>query len=812
MLKNYIKIAWRNLLKNKTYSIINIVGLAIGLGCFLLISLYVMDELSYDRFNEKADRIYRIDADIIFGGSELRLATSSDPMGATLKADYPEVEAYTRLYTSSGSKFIKKGDQFIVELAVGHADSTVFNVFTMPFIAGNPDRALTEPKTVVISESAAIKYFGTTDVLNKTLETTDDEKTLYKITGVMKDIPHNAHFQFDFLFSMHTVNYGFGNYLSHNFHTFIVLQEGIDPQYFESKLPEYVDNHVLPQAQAMMNIKSMDEFRKSGNDLVYSLMPLTKIHLYSDRHPELGINGNVQYVYIFGAVAIFILLIACVNFMNLATARSSKRSKEVGIRKVLGTRRNKLVRQFLAESTLTAFISLVIALLLAWLMLPFFNHLSTKSMSMLKLFQAPYIYFLCLLPLIVGTLAGSYPAFFLSAFQPIVVLKGKLNAGVKRSVFRNSLVVFQFVTSIFLIVGTIVVYNQLNYIQTKKLGFNKEQVLILDGTGVLGNNLRAFKNEIGSFPGVKTVSYSGYLPVQESSRSDRTFFKSAATDPQDGLNMQTWRIDYDYLQTLGMEMKQGRAFSEEFGTDSSAIIINETTATLLGYDDPIGKQLYVLEGDPPNREVIAYNIIGMVENFHFESLRQTIAPLCFVLGESRWTLAAKVETDDMGSLISKIESTFKSMAPGMPFHYRFLDDSFDNMYNAEQRVGIIAFAFSILAIFIACLGLFGLATYIAEQRTKEIGIRKVVGAGVDNIAVMLSKDFMVLILIAFLFSFPLAGWAMNRWLQDFAFRIEISWWIYLVAGVMAMAIALLTVGYQAVRAGRANPVDSLRNE
>ncbi len=811
MIKNYIKIAWRNLVKNKTYSVINIVGLAIGLGCFLLISLYVMDELSYDRFNDKADRIYRVDADIRFGGSELRLAVSSDPMGATLKTDYPQVEEFARIYTSNGSKLIKKEDQYIVEQNVGHADSTIFKVFTLPFIAGIPDKALTEPKTVVISESSAIKYFGTTDVLGETIETTDEGKTLYTITGVMKDIPHNAHFNLDFIFSMHNVQYEFGNYLSHNFFTYILLQKGVDYREFERIFPEFIDNHVLAQAQQFMNIQSMEEFNKAGNYLAYSLMPLTRIHLYSDRSPELGVNSSIQYVYIFGAVALFILLIACVNFMNLATARSSNRSKEVGIRKVLGTKKTRLIKQFLAESTLTVFISLAIALLLAWISLPFFNQLSIKTMSLSVLFKTPFIYLLCLLPFIVGIMAGSYPAFFLSAFQPVAVLKGKLSTRVKKSTFRNALVVFQFITSTFLIVSTIVVYIQLDYIQTKKLGFNKDQVLILDETGSLGNNLQAFKNEIKKFPGVQSATYGGYLPVQESSRNDRTYFRNAVPDPQNGLNMQTWRTDYDYMKTLGMEMKSGRWFSEEYGTDSSAIVINETTAALLGYEDPVGKNIYSFRTSS-ELETITYNIIGVVENFHYESIRQTIGPLCFTLGETPWTLALKVSTDDIQSLVPQIESEFKSMAPGMPFSYRFLDDSFNEMYRAEQRVGKIAFSFSLLAIFVACLGLFGLATYISEQRTKEIGVRKVVGAGVNNIALMLSRDFIVLILIAFLFAFPLAGWAMNRWLEDFAFRIDISWWVYLVSGMLAMVIALTTVGYQAIRAGMVNPVDSLRSE
>ena len=807
MLNNYFKIAFRNLWKNKGYSAINIFGLAAGLATCLLIVLYVWDELSYDKFHEKADRIYRVDSDIQFGGTNLKLAVCSDPMGATLKKDYPQVEQYTRIYASEGAKLIKKGNEFINESKIVYADSTFFDVFTFPLLAGNPKTALNDPNTAVISESGAKKYFGNTDVIGKLIETSD--KVSFKITAVMKNMPANAHFNFDILLSMDNVDYRFGNFLSHNFTTYVVLQKGTDPEVINKFFPALLNKYVLPQAKAFMQIKTMDEFEKSGNHLEYHLMPMTKIHLYSDRFPELSPNGDMQNVYIFSAVALFILLIACINFMNLSTARSANRAKEVGIRKVLGTERKTLIWQFLTESTLVAFIALFIALGITMLILPFFNDVASKTLLFSNLFSTRFLPFLILIPLVVGLLAGSYPALYLSSFQPITVLKGKLASGFKKSRLRSTLVVIQFATTIILIISTIIVYNQLSFIQNRKLGFKKEQVLIVDNAYVLGPQADAFKEEIKKSSGVSNATMSSFLPVSSSSRSDNTYSKEAVMDINNGLNMQTWEIDEEYIPTLGMELINGRNFSKEFGTDSTAVIINETTAQLLGYEDPVGKNLYISDdGSSPT----ALKIIGVVKNFHFESLRQGVGPLCFRLEQSIGSGIFKVKTTDIKGLIAGVESTWKKMAPGMPFSYRFLDDAFDSMYRAEQRMGKLALGFAILAIIVASMGLFGLATYASEQRVKEIGIRKVLGASVANITQMLSKDFMTLILIASLIAFPIGWFAMYKWLQNFAFRIDIQWWVFLVAALIAILIAMITISFQAIKAAVANPVKSLRTE
>ncbi|MFN8353115.1 MAG: ABC transporter permease [Spirosomataceae bacterium] len=812
MIKNYLKIAWRNLLKNKVYSLINMVGLALGLCCFLLISLYVIDELSYDRFHEKVGRIYRINSDIRFGGSDLRLAVCSDPMGATLKREYPQVEQFVRFYTSEGSKFIKKGSEYLNEQRIAYTDSTVFDVFSLPVLTGDPKHGLDNPNSAVISADAAQKYFGTTDAVGKTLEVGVNQPVLYKVTAVMETIPSNSHFHFDVLLSMDNLrSYSLGNYLSHNFQTYIVLREDADPKAFEKNFDDVLEKYVLPQAKQFMEIKSMKEFEKADNHLGYSLMPITDIHLRSDRFPELSVNGNIQYVYIFSAVALFLLLIACINFMNLSTARSVKRAKEVGIRKVLGTERGALIGQFIAESTLTSYLAFVIALALAWALLPSFNLLTAKVFTLGDLVQPSILPVLLLLPLGVGIVAGYYPAFFLSSFQPLEVLKSKLNAGFRRSSLRNVLVTFQFVTSIVLVIGTIIVYQQLNYIQTKKLGFNKDQVLILRGTGVLENSAESFKNEITKLAGVKSGTFGAYLPVSNSSRSDNTFAKEAVMNLGNSFNMQVWNIDYDYISTLGMDIVQGRSFSRAFGTDSTAVIINEAAAKMLGYANPLGKKLYSSSGNTGTLD-LTYQIVGVVKDFNFESLHQTIAPLCFRLGPSNWAMAFRVNTPDVQHLVQQVQGKWNSAAPGMPFSYQFMDEAFDDMYRAEERVGQIALIFAILTILIACLGLFGLVTYIAEQRTKEIGIRKVLGASVASITTMLSIDFLKLVGLSILIASPIAYYAMNKWLQDFAFRIEISWWMFVVAGIVSILIALLTVGYQSIKAALINPVKSLKAE
>ena len=809
MLKNYLKIAWRNLLRHKTFSIINIVGLAIGLSCFIMIALFVLDELSYDTFNANSGRIYRINSDILFGGSELNSALSSDMQGQMMKKDFPQVEQYTRIYNSNGSKLIKKGNSYLNEQKVAHVDSTFFDVFTFPAIGGNTHSALNDPNSVVISESAAKKYFNSTDVIGKTIETNDHGSTFYKITAVIKDMPHNGHFYYDFLFSMKNVDYQWGQFTSFNFHTYLLLRPGTDYTLFEKQFDSYIDKYVLPYVQKFVKIRSMEDFKQAGNKLVFSLTPLTKIHLYSDLTYELAPNGNIQYVYIFSIVALFILAIACINFMNLTTARSANRAREVGIRKVLGTERKELILQFLTESTLMVLLSLILGIVIVWLVLPLFNNVAVKTMQLGSLFSPNILPLLIALPFVVGLAAGSYPAFFLSGFKPIEVLKGKIKFGGSSNGLRSVLVVIQFATSILLIIGTIIIYKQLNYIQTKDLGFKKEQVLIVNDAYSLKNNADAFKNDVLQMNGVSSASLSAYLPVDNSSRRDQSFFRDATMDLRNGLDLQVWTVDYDYVKTLGMQIIEGRNFSRNFGSDSTGVIINETTAKLLAYPDPLGKKIY---RTGQNNNLLSYNIIGVVKNFNYESLRQNIGPLCLLLGRSDGLAMFKISTGNIKDLTGQIENKWKKMAPGMPFSYRFLDDSFNDMYRTEQRLGTVVLTFSVLAILIACLGLFGLVAFITEQRTKEIGIRKVLGASVQGIVQLLSRDFVKLVVFGFLIAAPLGWYLMHTWLEDFVYRIDISWWIFLLAAGMAIFIALATVGFQAIRAALMNPVKSLRSE
>ncbi|HRN71560.1 MAG TPA: ABC transporter permease [Ginsengibacter sp.] len=809
MFKNYFKIAIRNLWKSKGFTFINIAGLAIGLSCFILIALYVVNELGYDRFYPNAERIYRVDADIKFGGNELKLCVSSDPMGATLKKDYPQVEDYTRIYASEGSKIVRKGNDYFNEEKIVYADPTFFNLFPQSVLSGETQTALSEPNTVVISETAAKKYFSTTNASGKAIEI--DQKP-FKITAVIKDMPHNSHFHFDFIMSMKNVDYQWNSFLSHNFHTYILLRPGTDYHAFEKNFTRVLEQHVFPQAsQLISGLTTMDEFRKAGNMLNYSLMPLTKIHLYSQRYPELEANGNIQYVYIFSAVALFILLIACINFMNLSTARSVSRAKEVGIRKVLGTRRKNLISQFLSESTLMALISLTLAIFITYFVLPAFNDIAAKSMRISSIFNPTFLPFLIALPFIVGLLAGLYPAFFLSKFKPLSVLKGKTNAGFKKNTLRSGLVVFQFFTSIVLIIGTIIIYKQLHYIQTTNLGFNKNEVLIIDGAWALNKNDEIFKNEVLKLPGVESATMSGYIPVN-SSRSDNTYSRDATMNQKNALSMQTWKVDYDYIGTMGMQIIKGRNFSKDFGTDSSAVILNETAVKVLGFDNPIGNKIYQNFPGGAGSVMKVYTIIGVVKDFHFESLRNNIYPLGLFLEHNNTIMSFRLNTAEVKPLIAQIKNKWTALAPGMPFSYRFMDEAFNNMYRSEQQVGKISITFAILAILIACFGLFGLVTYMAEQRTKEIGIRKVLGASVGQVIGMLSIDFLKLVLIASLIAFPVAWWVMHRWLNDFAYRIKIDWWVFLIAGLIALIIALTTVSFQAIKAAMANPVKSLRTE
>jgi putative ABC transport system permease protein len=810
MLRNYLKTAVRSLWKNKGFSTINILGLAIGLATCLLILVFVMDELSYDRWNVNADRIYRLDNEISFAGNHFILANGPAPAGPAIRQDYPDVEKEVRLNTGK-TLLIRKGNQNIQEDKVVLADSTFFEVFSVPLIAGNAHTALVAPRTVVISEQMAEKYFNSLDVVGKNLVTGDSIP--YRITGVMATIPRASHFHYDFVVSLSESDDAkrTDQWLSNNYTIYLLLRKDVDVRRFETKLSAgIIQKYIAPLVQSVLHF-SMEDFYKSGNKYVFTLMPLTAIHLHSNKGSELEPNGNIQYVYIFSAIAFFILLIASVNFMNLSTARSANRAKEVGIRKVLGSMRGGLVTQFLLESVLISFIGMVLAIGLAWLLLPVFNNLAAKQLS-LGLFSRPLLLpALLVLMLVVGLLAGSYPALFLSGFRPIEVLKGKLSRGFKGSWLRNGLVVVQFSISIVLIFGTVVIYRQLSYIQNRQLGFNREQVLVVQNTWLMGDgSVKAYKDELAKLPGVEGMTVTGFLPTADW-RSDNTFFLSPDLDIKKGISMQVWPIDEQYVPVLGMHMVDGRNFSREFPTDSMGVIVNEAMVRQAGLLHPIGEKVYTID-DITTKKLITYHIVGVVKDFNFNSLREVVTPVGLFLRPDHGRVAIRVHAKDLSRLVGQVEAGWRRLAAGQPFSYTFMDDQFNSIYRSEQRMEGISLSFSLLAIFIACLGLFGLAAYAAEQRTREIGIRKVLGASVGGIIGLLSRDFLILVLVSALIALPLAWWAMHQWLQDFAYRIDIGWQIAALALVVAAGIAMLTVGLQALKAAVANPVRSLRTE
>ncbi|GGA92591.1 ABC transporter permease [Mucilaginibacter rubeus] len=806
MFKNYLKTAFRTLRKNVGFTVINILGLALGLATCLMIVLYVADELSYDRFNEKASRTYRVNEDLKFGNNNVLYAVAMPPLAQALKTDLPEVEEATRL-KAAGGFHVKKCNESILEYGTVYADPSVFNVFTLPMINGNPATALKEPNTVVITETIAKKYFNSTNVVGRTL--TIDNNQLLKVTGVIRDLPKQSHFHFDFFMSMISwPDSKSSEWLRSDYNTYVVLKPGTDYKLFEKKLIALLKKYSEGQMQTALHVNIAD-FEKSGSYFRLNLTPLTDIHLHSNRTGELSGNSSVQYVYIFSAIAIFILLIAGINFMNLSTARSASRAREVGVRKVLGSPRKYLITQFLTESILVTLASAVIAFFAVLLLLPLFNQVSGKELVVGSQTLTWLLPALLLIVLVVGFAAGSYPAFFLSAFQPINVLSGKLAGGFKGSWLRSVLVVFQFSISIFLIIGTIVIYNQLNYIQTKNLGYNRNQVLIINNAFELGSHAKTFKNEVKQLQGVVNATLTGYLPTGKN-RGTSIFYKEAAADQKTALFPQSWRVDADYINTLGMKISAGRDFSAGMPTDSTGLVINETAAKFLGFTNPVNKILY-RNMDGNRDHVKAYHIIGVVKDFNFNSLRENISPMIFLMDEDSGNLSIRVNTTNLPALVDQIKSKWQGMTQGQ-FSYSFMDQDFDANYRAEQRTGTISIIFTVLAISIACLGLFGLAAYAAEQRTKEIGIRKVLGASVSAIVNTLSKDFIKLVLISIAITTPLAWYLMNKWLQDFAYRITIQWWVLVLAGAGAMLIAIVTVSFQSIKAALANPVNSLKNE
>ncbi|GLU53795.1 ABC transporter permease [Dyadobacter frigoris] len=805
MLQNYFKIAWRSLARNRAFSAINIIGLAIGLASCMLISLYVLDELSFDRYNEKANQIVRVILRGTMQGGKLNEAHVMPPTAQALKADYPEVLAATRLRQGGFPKVVLGEKQYTGDNLV-FADSNFFQVFTLPLLKGDTKTALLEPNSLVITQKLANKYFGNADPIGQVINF-KGEKTAYKVTGVIEKVPENSHFHFEIFASM--AGYPDSkspSWMTSEYFTYLVLPKGYDYKKLEAKLPQTVEKYMAPQLKVAMGV-TMEEFRKSGNNLGLYLQPLTDIHLHSDFGYDLGNNGDIKYVYIFGAVAIIMLVIACINFMNLSTAGASKRAREVGVRKVMGSERKELVYQFLLESILLTSIAMLLAVIFGYLALPLFNTLSGKNLTLQFTAIPSLLPGLILFGLAVGVLAGSYPAFFLSSFKPILVLKGRLASDRKSISLRSGLVVVQFFISITLIIGTTVVYQQLRFIQNKKLGYSKDQVLVMD-TWSLGQNKEMFKEELLRDPRVVNVSSSSYIPAGPSNNNNYMVYP-------DDKNMQlvkTLRYDVDasYIPTLSMEMAAGRNFSKEFGNDSSGVILNETAAAMLGFKkDALDRTITNTNNEGGKG---TYRVIGVVKDFHFRSLHERITPLVMILGKDAGNFLVKIKTKEIKGLLADMENKYKGYKSEQPFSYSFLDERFNSTYQAEQKTGSILGIFAGLTIFVASLGLFGLATFTAQQRTKEIGVRKVLGASIGSIVALLSGEFIKLVLVALVLATPVAWYMMTQWLQDFEYRISIEWWVFAVSGLLAIAIALLTVSYQSIKTAMINPVKSIRME
>ncbi|SHJ44742.1 putative ABC transport system permease protein [Maribacter aquivivus] len=810
MFKNYIKIAWRSLKKQAFFTFLNTFGLAIGMAGALMISLYIYDELSYDKMFADADRIYRIDADIKFGGAEIKAAESAPPMAGALKRDYSQVESTVRFRTL-GSMYVKKvgGETSSKENKVTYADSTFFQFFGIDLLAGNSKTALTGTNSLVLTKTAAEKYFGSTDVLGQNMLL--DNSDTYTVTGVIDDMPKNSYFNEYSVFLAMAGNVASREELwgSNNYFTFVKLIPEAKVEDFQAPLQGMLERYMLPWAQKYFPGMTAESFAASGNYIRYHTIALTDIHLHSDRSSEMNATSSMQNIYILSFIGLFLIILASVNFMNLSTAHSLKRAKEVGVRKTLGSNKMNLIFQFLTESGLIAFISLIAALLITMITLPFFNGFTGKSIAIP--FTQPLFWLLVLAAtILLGLFSGCYPAFFMSRFTPVKTLKGGASESVGNGRVRNALVIFQFSISVFLIVSTLVVFQQLNYIQSKDLGFTKGQVLLINEISPLGSKTNAFKEEILKMGNVENVTLSNFYPTP-SWRSDSSFFQEGTKSQENAIQMQTWDVDMDYLKTLEMDVVAGRDFNKQYASDSTAIIINEATLPILNVtaQEALGMRISE-EIDMENPTY--YTIIGVVKDFHFKSLRENIGALGLHIENNAENMAVRLSGGDYSESIAEIENIWNTMAPGQPFDYQFMDEAFYSTYNSEQKLSQIFFIFTILSIFIACLGLFGLAAFNAEKRTKEIGVRKVLGATVSQISYRLTVDFLKLVGVAILISLPLGWFAMNKWLEDFSYRIEIGLGVFVLAAVLAIVVAIVTVSYQSIKAAIVNPVKSLRSD
>jgi putative ABC transport system permease protein len=800
MYRNYLKIAIRNLLKNKLFSFINISGVAIGLACFLLLALYVKDELSYDRFHTNADRIYRLSRTFLSkdGTASIRLGHAAPPFGPLIKQDFPEVEQVVRLLETGAS--VKYGEKVFNEEAIFAAEANLFKVFSFNVTSGNPDKALENPFSIMFSRPMAEKYFGKENPVGKTVRL--DNQLDYTVTGVYEPLPAQSHFHPDFLASFSTLNdprlYGAEglrtNWGNNSFSTFLLLPENYDPQKLVKSFPAFQNRHIETNASSYS---------------VLDLMKLTDIHLHSHLDSEIEANGDIQYVYLFSAIAVFILLIACINYMNLATAKSATRAKEVGMRKVIGAVRSQLINQFLSESILLVLVSVSIAVLIVVLCLPALNSFTQKTLQFNSLLDPGFIAILISITLFTGVIAGSYPAFFMTSFQPISVLKGKIASALKNGKLRQSLVVAQFAIAVVLIISTAVVYSQMKYIRDYDLGYSKDQVILLSMPDDSATNIESIKQRFKENSTIKEVGRSSRIPSGRLLDSWQAYVVKGDTMATSDIIVKSLAIDEDFIPAYQISMAAGRNFSKDHPTDkTSGFILNQTAARLLGWSNPVDAI-----GSRFGYGEIRGQIIGVTKDYHFESLHQKVVPMVMFNQSGRLgRVSIQVSGSNFKQAIGHIEAVWKSQFPDKPFEYEFLDQRFGKLYAREQSQQLLFGIFAGIAIFISCLGLLGLSMFMAELRTKEIGVRKVLGASVSSIVTLLSQDFLKLVVIAILIASPVAWYGMHSWLQDFAYHTEINWWVFALAGILSIAIALFTVSFQSVKAALMNPVKSLKSD
>jgi putative ABC transport system permease protein len=815
MFRNYWKVAIRSLLKRKGFTLINILGLATGMAVCGLILLFIRSELSYDDFQPNGDRVYRLVLDRRYPGRTTSYAVIPASIGQAIQKELPEITATTGLIdaTNNGKFFLKAGDQSFEENHALQADSNFFRVFPTRLLEGDPVTALKKPFTVVLNERTAKKMFGSpAAAMGKSLET--DGSLHFTVSAVCTDLPDNSHLAYDLLISDASFPLQEPNYVGFSTYTYLLLSPNADAAALEAKLPQIVEKYVSGVISRSFGM-SWQQFQTAGNGYHYYLQPLRRIHLSSNLEAEMRPNGSLRAIYIFAIIAVFILGIACINFINLSTARSIERAKEVGIRKTFGSEKRSLVFQFLVESVLVSLLSVILSLFLMWALLPVFSQMSGKELSLRPWFDPTKIVLLLLFGAAVGIVAGIYPAFVLSSFQPIRVLKGKFKSNKYGAALRNGLVVFQFAISIVLIVCTITVNQQMHYMLGDRLGFKKDHIIEVERTDLVGNQTNSFRDRLAAIPGVEMVSGANNLPGGQG-------FFGTTFQPFDGRQSVTGRgiiVDDRFAATLGLEMQKGRFFSRDFATDSLAIVLNERAVAALGLKEPvIGSRLTSPDGiyNKPDGTPNVYTVIGVVKDFHYQTLHQAIAPLFFTnvtkFGNVTGLTAVRVQGDQFGAALRAIEQTWREFVHDRPFHYSFLDQRLAEQYQAETTIRRIFTVFSALAISIACIGLLGLAAYATQQRLREISIRKVLGAGTGTITRMLSVDFLRLVTISALVACPFAWLAMHAWLQGFAYRIGLSWWIFVLASALCLVITLLMTGYQAIRAALTNPVKALRSE